>query len=358
SARFVAPDAVEVEGKRLRFRRALIATGARPAVPEVPGLREAGYLTNETVFALTALPPRLAVIGGGPVGCELAQAFARFGSEVVLIGRAPRLLPRDDPDAAALLATRLGREGVQLILGGAVRRGQRRGAAKQLIIEQAGAEQTAQVDEILVAAGRAPNLEGLELAAAGVRAGSRGIEVDQRLRTHNRRIYAAGDACSAFQFTHAADAMARVVVQNALFYGRKRARDLVIPWCTYTDPEVAHVGLGAAEAAERGRAVHTFTVPLSEIHRAVLDGQSEGFARAHVDGRSGRLLGATLCARHAGESIAELALLMTARLGVRALSATIHPYPTQAEALRRLGDAAQRARLTPGVRRLFARWFR
>ncbi len=354
-ARFAAPDAVDVGGAVLRFKRAVVATGGRPASPDVPGLAEAGFLTNETVFSLTELPPRLVVLGAGPIGCELAQAFRRLGSAVTVVSLDERLLPREDADAAAVLAARLEREGVVLRLGAKLLRVERRDGAKVVVFAPRGARTEHEVDEaagdeLLVATGRAPNVEGLELERAGVAVGRGGIQVDDRLRTTSRRIYAAGDVCSPYRFTHAADAMARIVIQNALFFGRKKASALVIPWCTYTDPEIAHVGLHEHEARERGLDVATITVPLAEVDRAVLDGDAEGFARLHAERRSGRILGATLVAGHAGEMIGELALAITARLGLGTLAATLHPYPTQAEAWKRAADAWNRGRLTPRVR--------
>ncbi len=357
-ARFVATDAVEVAGARVRFARAVIATGGRAAAPPVPGLAEAGFLTNETVFQLTELPRRLVVIGAGPIGCELAQAFRRFGSSVTVVSLDPRLLPREDEDAAGILAARFERERVVLRLGAKLLRVERRGRAKIVVYEQEGRVEEAACDEILVAVGRAPNVEGLDLEVAGVAAGRTGVEADDRLRTTNRRIYAAGDVCSAYKFTHAADAMARIVIQNALFFGRKKASSLVIPWCTYADPEIAHVGLYEREARERGLDVTTITVPLAEIDRAVLDGDADGFARVHADRKRGRILGATLVAAHAGEMIGEMALAITAGLTLGTLAAAIHPYPTQAEVWKRAGDAWNRTRLTPRVRGILERVLR
>ncbi len=317
-----------------------------------PGLAELAPLTNETVFSLTELPQRLIVVGGGPIGCELAQAFRRFGSAVIVIERDDRLLPREDRDAAAIIQAQLEREGVRLVLGAALTSATRSGGAIALSYERGGTTETCHGDHVLVAAGRVPNVDGLGLEAAGVVAGAHGVEVDDHLRTRNRRIYAAGDVASRFQFTHAADAMARIVIQNALFFGRKRASALVMPWCTYTDPELAHVGLGADDARSAQGEITTLTAELADNDRAVLDGETRGFGRAHVD-RKGRWLGATLVARHAGESIGEAALAITAghRLGV--LASTIHPYPTQAEVWKRLGDAYQARRLTPRVRAVF-----
>jgi pyruvate/2-oxoglutarate dehydrogenase complex dihydrolipoamide dehydrogenase (E3) component len=357
--RFVGPDTVAVGDARLRFRKAVVATGARPAAPPIPGLEAAGYLTNETVFSLTTLPSRLAVIGAGPIGCELAQAFARFGAEVTLVQRAPRILGRDDDDAAAVLARALQRDGVRLVLEAAIDRVERHGDERVLHYTRAGAREQVRADAVLVGAGRLANVEGLGLETVGVAAGTRdGVRVDDRLRTTNRRIFAAGDVCSRYRFTHHADSQARLVIQNALFLGRARASALTLPWCTYTDPEVAHVGLGEREAADRGVRVRTFVQPLAEVDRAVLDGETEGFVKVHVrDGRDA-IVGATIVARHAGEMLSELTLAMGQGIGLGRIAGTIHPYPTQADAIRRLGDAYNRTRLTPRVKRLLGAWLR
>lgn len=352
---FVGSDELQVGDCRLRFARAVIATGSRPATPAIPGLAEAGFLTNETVFSLTELPKRLLVIGAGPIGCELAQAFRRFGSEVSIVSLDARLLPREDADAAAVLAAQFERETIGMALGAKIVRVEKRGGAKVVVFERNREQHELVGDEVLVAIGRTPNLDGLGLQAAGVKFDAGGVLVDDRLRTSNRKIFAAGDICSAYKFTHVADAMARVVLQNALFFGRKRTSSLVIPWTTYTDPEIAHVGLYLQEARQRGLKLQTLTVSLAEIDRAVLDGEPEGFARLHVDAGSGHILGATAVARHAGEMIGEVVLAMTEKAKVGALSRTIHPYPTEAEVWKRLGDSHQRTRLTPGVLRFFRR---
>jgi pyruvate/2-oxoglutarate dehydrogenase complex dihydrolipoamide dehydrogenase (E3) component len=357
-AKFVSPDIVEVDGRRLRFARAVITTGARAATPPIPGIAEAGYLTNETVFSLTALPKRLIVIGAGPLGCELAQAFRCLGSEVSLVSRGTKLLPREDDDASAMLSARFAREGIRLLLGVKIRRVEKRGGGKAVIIEWEGADRELIGDELLVGVGRAPNVEGLNLEAASVKFDDQGVKVDDQLRTDNRRIYAAGDVCAAYKFTHMADAMARIALQNALFFGRKSASALVVPWCTYTQPEVAHVGLYEKEARERGFNVATFTLPLTEVDRPVIDGDEEGFARVHVARRSGRILGASLVARHAGEMIAEMSLAITTGRTLGTISKTIHPYPTEGEIWKRLADEWNRSRLTPRLQRLFGRYLR
>ncbi len=350
-ARFVAQAAVEVEGQRLEFTKAVIATGSRPNVPPIDGLRDVGFLTNESVFSLTEQPGRLAVIGGGPIGCELAQAFARLGSDVTLIGRSKRLLPRDDDEASSLLRERFEDEGIRVLLGHSPRGIEHTSTGK--VIHLSGPPHALEVDEILVATGRHPQLDGLGLEAAGVEFDERGVRVDDFLRTTNRRIYAAGDVCSRFQFTHAADAMARLVVQNALFWGRKRVSTLTIPWATYTDPEIAHVGLSHHEAEQRGD--RTYRVEFSENDRLRLEAAPDGFARATVRGRKSLITGATIVGQHAGELIGQVSLAMNQGFGITAFASTVYPYPTRAEALKRLGDEAMRARLTPSVATILRR---
>jgi pyruvate/2-oxoglutarate dehydrogenase complex dihydrolipoamide dehydrogenase (E3) component len=352
--RFTGPDTVEVGGKTLRFRRAVIATGARAAVPEIPGLAEAGYLTNETVFNLTELPERLVVIGGGPIGCELAQAFARLGSRVTLLDKYSHLLIREDADASEVVQKAMLRDGVQLEFQAKILEVRDR----KVMIESGGQRREIPADEILVAAGRAPNIEGLGLEAAGVKYGKKGVEVDDNLRTSNRSIFACGDVASRFQFTHVADAQARIVIQNALFFGRSKASALTVPWCTFTSPEIAHVGLYEKDARERGMEVDTLTVSLSTVDRAILDGADEGFLRLHLEKGKDRILGATLVADHAGDMIGELCLAITHGIGLGKIASVIHPYPTQGEVVKKAADQWRRTKLTPGVKKLFERWFR
>lgn len=358
--RFVSGDTLEVEGARLHFRRAVIATGGRAAVPPIPGLADAGYLTNETIFGLTELPPRLLVLGAGPIGCELAQAFARLGSTVTVVNGDERVLPREDADAARIVEQAMARDGVRFLHGATASRVERGADGVRVEVERGSTRETVVADRLLVAVGRAPNVEDLGLEAAGVRYERTGVQVDDRLRTSNRRIYAIGDVASRFQFTHAADAQARLVVANALFFGLGggKASDLVMSWCTYTSPELAHVGLYEHEAREAGRQVQTITLPLHHVDRAVLDGADDGFLRVHLAAGSDRILGATLVAEHAGEMISELTLAMTAGIGLGKISATIHPYPTQAEVFRKAADAWRRTRLTPRAKRLLAGFFR
>jgi len=355
SARFTGPDTVEVGGTTLRFARACIATGARASAPPIEGLADAGYLTNETVFSLAELPARLAVIGAGPIGCELAQSFARFGSRVTLFEADKQVLPREDADAAKVVQAALKRDGVKVICGGKTARVERDPATGCRIIhaECEKMPHRVEVDQVLVGVGRAPNVD-LNLEAAGVKYDPRiGVEVDDRLRTSNKRIYAAGDVCSKFKFTHTADAMARIVIQNALFFGRSKASSLVVPWCTYTDPEIAHVGLYPGEAKQQGIEIDTFQIDMDRVDRSILEGDTAGLLKVHVRKGTDKIVGATLVSRHAGESISQLCQAITAGTGLGTIGKTIHPYPTQAEVIKKAADAYSRTRLTPGVQKLF-----
>jgi pyruvate/2-oxoglutarate dehydrogenase complex dihydrolipoamide dehydrogenase (E3) component len=345
-AAFAGADAVSVGGRPLRFRRAVIATGGRPEIPDIPGLAARPHLTSETLFDLTELPATLLVVGAGPIGCEMAQAFARLGSRVTLIDRAARILPKEDEDAAAIIARQLTADGVTLRLGRDA--GLERGAGFESSARLESGAGLQPCDHILVAAGRTPNIDRLNLAAAGITCNGDGVVVDDHLRTTNRRVYAAGDVCSRYKFTHAADALARIVIRNALFFGRARASALVIPWCTYTDPEVAHVG--AYDGGE------TITIPLADVDRAIVDDERDGFVRVHHD--RGRLRGCTIVASRAGEMIGVVTHAMTRGDTLADLGATIHPYPTLNNAFRAAGDAYGRARLTPVVRRMLQTWMR
>jgi pyruvate/2-oxoglutarate dehydrogenase complex dihydrolipoamide dehydrogenase (E3) component len=361
SGRFVASDCIEVDGVKLHFAKAVIATGARAIAPPIAGLAEAGYLTNETVFDLTDRPKRFGVIGSGPIGSELAQAFNRLGSEVVVFDKAPHILPREDGDAAELIQRQLTREGVKLMLGcqvEKVERGDGPGNEKRIHTTTAdGASEVTTVDAILVAVGRAPNVAGLDLETVGVEYDSHsGVCTNDFLQTTNPRIYAAGDIAMKWKFTHAADAAAKIVVQNALFLRTKKVTALVMPWCTYTDPEVAHVGLYEHEADASGVEIATFHVPLASVNRAVTDGKQDGFVKVHTKKGTDTILGATIVASGAGEMISEVTLAMTNKLGLGAILNTIHPYPTQAEALKRAAGAYTRTRATPAISKLLSRF--
>jgi pyruvate/2-oxoglutarate dehydrogenase complex dihydrolipoamide dehydrogenase (E3) component len=356
-ARFTATDALTVDGARLRFRKAMIATGARPDTPSIPGLVEAGFLTNENVFDLTELPRRLLVIGGGPLGCELAQVFCRFGAKTTIAQDMPLFLPKEERDAAQILSDAFARDGIEVRLNTQAVRVRVEDGQKLVDLVSDDYKSTVAVDAILTGTGRLPNVEGLNLEAAGVECDAiTGVRVNDFLQTSNPRIYAAGDACLEHKFTHTADASARIVVQNALFLGRQRLSALTIPWCTYTDPEIAHVGLYVRQARDQNIPVKTFTIPMHDVDRAIADGEETGFAKVHVKERTDRILGATVVASHAGDMINEITLAMVAGIGLRTLARVIHAYPTQAEAIRQAADAYSRTRLTPTIHALLRRW--
>jgi pyruvate/2-oxoglutarate dehydrogenase complex dihydrolipoamide dehydrogenase (E3) component len=349
------------EGKavdcELRYKKAVIATGARAARPEIAGLDRVGYLTNETVFNLTECSKRLGVIGGGPIGCELAQAFQRLGSQVTLFHRGDHLLNKEDPDAAAILQQVFLQEGIHLVLGCTLHQIEQTPEGKRIRFNSGGKEETVTVDEILVGTGRSPNVEGLNLESVGVAYNPhQGIQVNDYLQTSNPKIFAAGDICMNWKFTHAADAAARIVIKNALFspfgLGRAKLKDLVMPWATYTDPEIAQVGLSEQAAKQQGLAIETIHIPFNKVDRAFMDGEENGFIKIHYLQGSDRIVGATIVARHAGDMISEVTTAIVHKIGLGKLAAVIHPYPTQAEAIKKAADAYRRQLLTPRTKRL------
>jgi pyruvate/2-oxoglutarate dehydrogenase complex dihydrolipoamide dehydrogenase (E3) component len=357
AARFVSGDAVDVEGTRLRFKKAVVATGSRAMLPTIPGLAEAGYLTNETFFDVTALPASLLVIGGGPIGCEMAQALARFGSRVVIAHSEPLFLPKEERDAAQMVSDSLARDGVEIHLNTRAVHVKVEGGKKHVETINDGNVETIAVDHILTGIGRAPAVGGLDLEAGDIGYDAEtGIHVDDFLRTSNRRVYAAGDVCLEHQFVDTAAASARIVVHNALLLGRKRMSALTIPWCTYTDPEVAHVGLYVRQARERGIPVKTYTVPMHEVARAIADGEEDGFAKIHVRDRTDTILGATVVARHAGEMINGMSLAMVAGIGLSTVARVIHTYPTQADAIKMAAEAYTRSSASSLAGWLARRW--
>jgi len=359
TARFSGPDTVDVDGLTLRFKKALIATGSRSMLPDIPGLAEAGFLTNETVFDLRVLPKSLLVIGGGPLGCELAQVFARFGSRTLISHSEPLFLPQEERDAAQMVSDALARDGVEIHLNSTVTQVRIEGGSKVAELVNDGNAATTRVDAILTGIGRVPAVQGLDLEAAGVAYDAQaGVQVDDFLRTSNRRIYAAGDVCLRHKFTNTAEASALIVVRNALLLGRQRMSALTIPWCTYTDPEVAHVGLYVKEARQRHIPVKTFTVPMHDVDRAITDGEEDGFVKIHVREGGDTILGATIVARHAGEMINSISLAMVTGLGLQALANVVHAYPTQGAAIRQAADAYARTRLSPSRLVLAHRWWR
>jgi pyruvate/2-oxoglutarate dehydrogenase complex dihydrolipoamide dehydrogenase (E3) component len=356
-ASFHSSSSIIVGDRVLKFKKAVIATGARAVRPSIPGIEEAGYLTNETVFSLTERPQRLAVIGGGPIGSELAQAFSRLGCEVVLFHRGSHILNKEDADAAEIVQNTFLREGIRLVLNCQILRVEKSSEGKTLYFNCNGQEESITVDQILAGAGRAPNVEGLNLEAVGVEYDRRrGVFVNDYLQTTNPKIYAAGDICMNWKFTHAADAAARIAIKNTLFspfgFGKYKLSDLVMPWVTYTDPEIAHVGMYEEEAQQRGIKANTIKIPFSSVDRAIADGEEEGFVKILHEKGSDRILGATIVARHAGEMISEVTTAIVGKLGLSKLSSVIHPYPTQAEGIKKAADAYRRTLLTANTKRL------
>jgi len=358
TGRFIDSRSIEVGDKKLKFRKAAIATGARAVHPtNVEGAAQTGYLTNETVFDLTKLPRRLVVFGAGPIGCELGQTFARFGSQVTILQSRGQFLPREDPDAAAIIQRQFEKEGIQILLNTRAHRMEKKNGERIVYYRQNEKECSVSCDQVLIGAGRRPNVDNINLRGVGVEFDTRkGVKVDETFQTTNSRIYAIGDVCSPYKFTHTADASARILIQNALFLGHKKLKTNAIPWCTYTDPEIAHVGMYEQDARDKGIEVETFVQPLDDVDRAITDGETQGIVKVHVEKGGDRILGATIVASHAGEMINELTLAITHKIGLGRISSVIHPYPTQAQAIQRIADAYNRTRLTPLIKSLSTKW--
>ena len=362
-ARFVSPHEVEVNGQRLRAKNFVIATGSRAVIPKIEGIDSVPYFTNETIFdELEEKPQSMIVLGGGPIGCELTQTFCRLGTHVTMIQRGDQLLPREDRDVAEFLERRLINEGVRIIKNANARAVAVTDAGKvalEFLDRQSAqmAERTFFADALLVAIGRSPNLQSLDLKSAGVDVNERGVRVTDYLQTSQRHIYAVGDVIGPFLFTHMADAQARVVVRNILMpfqFLRQKMDYSVVPWCTYSDPEVAHVGLGEKEAQQKNLDYDLFVVPLEDVDRAVVESEDAGFAKILTRKGSGKILGATIIAPHAGDLLHEFVLAMNAKIGLGKISSIIHAYPTFAELARKAGDKFNRTRLTPHAKKIFA----
>lgn len=357
-ARFESPHAVRVGNTVLKGRHVVLATGGRAAIPSIPGLKEARYFTNETFFENEIFPARLAVLGAGPIGCELSQTLARLGSTVTLIDHGSQVLHREDEDAAGLLHTALGADGVNVLLGTDVTRVEKaEGGASRLMLAGGGADETIDVDAILVGAGRLPNVEGLDLDKAGVAYGPRGVRVDRHLRTTHANIYAAGDVAGSYQFTHLAEHQARTIIRNLLIPGvlgflRARADRFVLPWATFTEPEVARVGLNEKDAMSAGVPFDVYRYDYADLDRAIVDAAGRGFVKVLTQKGKDRILGATLVGEGAGEMVHELVIAMRHRIGLGSLSSMIHIYPTLSQAVQRVGDAYQRTRLTDRARQV------
>jgi len=359
--RFVSPGEVEAGGVRLRGRHFVIATGSRAALPPIEGLAEAAPYTNETIFdEMKERPDRLLVLGGGPIGCELGQAFGRLGVQVTIVELASRILEKEDEDAALAVRRRLEAEGVRVRVETRAHRVTREEGRVRVEVQAGdGPRETLEADALLVATGRVPNTEGLGLEAAGVAHDRSGIRVDARLRTSRPHIYAAGDVAGGYQFTHVADDHARTIVRNILVpWPKTKVDQSVLPWCTFTSPEVARVGLSEGEARRKGTAYDVWVQPMSEVDRAVLEREEEGFVKVLTAKGGDRILGVTVVGERAGDLVHELVVAMKRGVGLRAVAGTIHAYPTFAEAMRKAADRQQKARLTPLALKVFAWLYR
>lgn len=356
-AKFLDSNTIEVGGKKLKFAKAVIATGARASAPKIEGLDSVPYLTNENLFSITELPKRFGIIGAGPVGAEMAQSFARFGSEVTLVTSNRGLMPKEDRDAAAIVQKSMERDGVRFVAGSReVVLSKNDDGSIRMKYDHPEKGYDITVDKLLIAVGRAPNVEGLGLDEVGVEYSAKGVKINDKFQTTNPKIFAAGDICSSFQFTHAADFMARSVIRNSLFMGRARHSSLIIPWATYTSPELAQVGVTKESADERGIEIDTFEQQMEHVDRAILEGETEGFVRIHTKKGTDKIIGATIVAPNAGDMIGEISLAMTKKIGLGSIAGAIHPYPTQGEAVRKVGDAYARTKFTPFVAKLFKKW--
>jgi pyruvate/2-oxoglutarate dehydrogenase complex dihydrolipoamide dehydrogenase (E3) component len=334
-ARFAGPKLLLAGDAPLSFDKAILATGARPKPSDIPGLDRIGYLTSDSVFDLTELPARLGIIGGGPLGCELAQAFCRLGSHVTIMQSDPKFLPEVERDAAELLSRSMSRDGVETRLNTSVVGARMEGAAKCLDTVNDDIRCSITVDEVMLTIGRLRNVDELGLDAAGIRySPERGIDVDDFLRTSNPDVYAAGDACDWQHFTNVAETSARIAVQNAFGAAVRRPDQSQIPWCTYCDPEIAHIGINVREASRQSIPITSFTVMMQDVDRAITDGQDDGFVKLYVRDGTDEILGATVVATRASELINEISVIMSAGIGMRRLAGILHSYPAQSDAIR------------------------
>ena len=358
-ARFAGSAVIIVEDKTLSFKKALIATGAKPQPSTIPGLDAVGYYTSETIFEVKTLPKRLAVIGGGPLGCEAAQAFGRLGSQVTILQNDPKFLPHEERDASQLLSYSLARDGIDTRLNTTVRSVRLENGVKMVDAENYDYRYSIPTDEILLSIGRVPVVNGLGLAAARIDSNPEtGIVTDDFLRTSNPRVYAAGDVCQVLKFTNVAEATGRMAVYNAFALGRYRVSQMTIPWCTYSDPEIAHVGMHVWDASERSIPMKSYTVMMQDVDRAITDGQDDGFVKIHVKAGTDRILGATIVASRASELINVISVAMSTGIGMRDLAKVLHTYPAQSDAIRLAAMAYIQDRPLPWARRVYARLFK
>ena len=359
NAKFTSPNTIDLDGTTVKFRRAVIGAGGRPMVPDIPGLRD-NCLTSETFFSLTELPQDFMVIGGGPIGCELAHAMRRLGSNVTILQRGQKIMDKDDPEAGEIMLDVFKEEGIDVRFGSELQKVEKRDGRLHCTIKHGDHEHELVVDQIMVATGRIPNLESLDLEAAGVEYHKRGIKVDKHHRTSNKRIFAAGDICSPFQFTHAAYAQAEYATINALMPWpyRMNAKDRVMSWVTYTDPEVAHAGIPYSEIEKQKADLDTYELPMKDNDRAQTESEHRGFCRIHCKKGSDKIVAATIVGINAGEMIAELSLAITNGMGLKHVQKSVHAYPTRVEIIRNVAQEWQFTTLTPFMKSMFGKWLK
>lgn len=364
-AHFTGPNTIEIDDQVLEFKKATIATGSRPVEIPINGLKETGFITNETLWHLTEQPASMAIIGAGPIGAEMAQAFQRLGTQVTLIDIAPQILGREDRDAAEIVQAALVTDGVEIVLGAKTQRVYAEDGKKMLEIEHNGETKHISVDEIMLSVGRAPNLEGLNLEAAGVEYHRKGLVVDDYLQTTNPDIYGAGDVALKYQFTHAAGHSAAIVVQNALFAdfvpiigsaAKRKVSDMIMPWATYTDPEVAHIGAYPSDLDEQGIAYDTYQVSAGVNDRAIAEAAIDGFIKVHTKKGGDKILGATIVGSVASELLSEIAIAMKYNLGLGKLRSVVMPYPTQSEIIQKVANEHAKTLLTAGRQKILGGW--
>ena len=371
-ARFVSPRELEVNGQRLRARHFVIAAGSRAAIPPIEGIEDIPYYTNETIFdRLDDKPESMIVIGGGPIGCELSQVMNRLGVKVHLVQRSAQILVREDPEVSQLVRQRFAQEGLIIHTAVETRKVYRENGKICLELAPAGSQEgengkpeTIVADALLVAAGRIPNVEKLNLEAAGVDYNKRGIVVNEFLQSSQPHIWAAGDIAGSYQFTHLADYHARLVVQNIIKSSlplplpKAKVDISVLPWATFTSPEVARVGLNERDAQEKNVNCDVYRLRMDDVDRAILENADEGFVKVLTKKGTDKILGVTIVAEHAGDLLHECVLAMKHGIGLGKISSTIHAYPTVAEAARKIGDSYNRTRLTPRAKSIFTWLFR
>ncbi|MFQ5571454.1 MAG: dihydrolipoyl dehydrogenase family protein [Rhodothermales bacterium] len=359
---FVDEHTLEIDGKkgveRVTSRFFTIAAGAGAWVPPIDGLQDVPYLTNHTLFELAEQPDHLAIVGGGPIGTEMSQAFRRLGSRVTVIDMLDTILSKDDPELTAMLRGVLEKEGVEYVLNAGVKTVSQGGGTIRVEVEQNGRRTVVEADALLMATGRRPNLKGLNLEAAGIAYTHRGITVNDRCRTNRRHIYAIGDITGRYQFTHMSEHMGKVAAANAIFKVPMKIDTKHVPWTTYTDPELAHVGARERDLKEKGVAYKVYRFPFTRLDRAVTDGETTGLIKVFARAWNGKILGATILGTNAGELIGEYALAMRNSITLRRISDTIHPYPTYGLGVRRVADQWYAQKQSPRLVRLLQKVFR